>query len=702
MARRSVCHDLPNQLATLLRFGVVGDLSDGQLVQRFLTARDGADQAAFAALVERHAPMVLGVCRNVLGNAQDAEDAFQATFLVLARKAGSVRNADSLAGWLHRVARRIAIQAKAEAARRRVYERRSAAMKTVQLERQEGSSEGWPELHEAIARLPEHYREPVVLCYLEGITTEEAASRIGCPQGTILSRLSRARERLRGQLERFSLASPTTLLATRLNHRPMEALPAGLLDSTVRAAIEFAGRPTSGVGLASASATILAKGLLHTMGISKLKIPVAMVLACGGALTFAQIGGFGSQPRGRTGATAEQRQSALDRSMNKLQFEPDESVRRNNELQKALQEIRAEQEALRAGQPPPPPTKAVSRFADVLKRHPARRVSKEGEWLQLYMMDLVEGGTTLLADETDPGLNWCATPKWSHDGTRIFFAAYLTAGFPRTGQRSRIKAIEIRDGLPTCRDLGAGNAPTLSPNDKRIVFQLRPEYEPAAEAGVWVMQADGSERRRVSEYCGAPFWSPDGREILINDYPDGPTTTFVINLETKEGGILQVAGHQIFSWPSWVGPGTLVSALASGGEGNSIALLDVRKPAEAKIIEVLWKRNDDLDVTPRWPIYHPEKRRCIFIGVEPGKRTLYSFQRGESGRVKRLEPRGYDDWLSGLSFSPDGRYLLFCGNRPAPQVAGVHYRQGPSEPPGLPDPDPGLAVLRGLRRGDRR
>ena len=102
-----------------------------------------------------------------------------------------------------------------------------------------------------------------------------------------------------------------------------------------------------------------------------------------------------------------------------------------------------------------------------------------------------------------------------------------------------------------------------------------------------------------SEYSGAPFWSPDGREILVNDYSNGPTTTLVINLETKKGDFLEVAGHQIFSWPSWAGPGTLVSALATGGEGDSIALLDVSKPAEAKIIEVLWKRSDDLDVTPR-------------------------------------------------------------------------------------------------------
>ena len=192
-------------------------------------------------------------------------------------------------------------------------------------------------------------------------------------------------------------------------------------------------------------------------------------------------------------------------------------------------------------------------------------------------------------------------------------------------ERSRIKAIEIRDGLPACIDLGPGNSPTFSPNDRRIAFALEAGCVPDAEAGVWVMQADGSECRRVGEYLGAPFWSPDGRELLICDYP---AKSIVINLETKEAAVLEVPGYRrTCSWPSWVGPGTLVASLAAGQEGDTIALLDVRKPAEAKIIEVLWKRSDDLDVCPIWPVYRADTRRCFFVGFEPTKRTLLSVQR---------------------------------------------------------------------------
>ena len=215
-----------HDLKTLFAAGALGGLTDGALLERFASRRDAGTEAAFAELVERHGPMVMGVCRRILHDPHDAEDAFQATFLVLARKASSIRKADSVASWLHGVALRIGRRAKADAARRRVYERRSATMKAAETACEQDRSESQAELHEEVARLPWRYREPVVLCYLEGLTTEAAAERIGCPQGTVLSRLSRARERLRGRLAHRAPAPPAALLTGWLTSEATAALPA--------------------------------------------------------------------------------------------------------------------------------------------------------------------------------------------------------------------------------------------------------------------------------------------------------------------------------------------------------------------------------------------------------------------------------------------------------------------------------------------
>jgi RNA polymerase sigma factor (sigma-70 family) len=242
MAGSSAKAGILNQLGTILRFGVAGDLSDSQLLQRYLTGRDGAEQAAFSALVERHGPMVLSVCRQVLGNRHDAQDAFQATFMVLARKAGSVHNGESLASWLHGIALRVAVRAKLDEGRRREHERRCATMKEKERCDRVVRPEPFTELHEEIARLPQRYREPVVLCYLEGLTSEQAAVRIGCPAGTVWSRLSTARQRLRGRLVRRGVAFPAALLAVELTPPASAALSRALFDATVEASLGFVGR----------------------------------------------------------------------------------------------------------------------------------------------------------------------------------------------------------------------------------------------------------------------------------------------------------------------------------------------------------------------------------------------------------------------------------------------------------------------------
>ena len=193
MAARSLGAVLQTKLNILIASGVVGHLTDGQILQQSLSDDHGEAEAAFTALVDRHGPMVLGVCRQVLGDSHDADDAFQAAFLVLFRRAGSVRDADSVASWLHGVALRVARRARSDAVRRKAVERRGAEMRAVRSDRAADRPESWTELHEEIARLPQRFREPLVLCYLEGLTTEAVAQRLGCPKGTVLSRLSRDR-----------------------------------------------------------------------------------------------------------------------------------------------------------------------------------------------------------------------------------------------------------------------------------------------------------------------------------------------------------------------------------------------------------------------------------------------------------------------------------------------------------------------------
>jgi RNA polymerase sigma factor (sigma-70 family) len=194
--------DAQRSLELLFRVGAVGHLSDAELLELFLHRRDAAE-AAFNVLVERHGPSVLRACRRVLLDPNDAHDAFQATFLTLVRKARSVRKRESVGSWLVGVALRSARRARVEAAKRRTRERVGAVRAdcaTSNAGAAVAEAEGCPELLEEIGRLPEVFRRPVVLCYLEGRSTEEAARRLGCPRGTILSRLARARDRLRTRL----------------------------------------------------------------------------------------------------------------------------------------------------------------------------------------------------------------------------------------------------------------------------------------------------------------------------------------------------------------------------------------------------------------------------------------------------------------------------------------------------------------------
>ena len=251
------------ELRTLLEGGSTAALSDGQLLARFSSGRgDASAEAAFAALVARHGPMVWGTCRRILRDPHAAEDAFQATFLILVRKAGSVRVEDSLGRWLHGVGVRVALRAKAVEARRRGGDLSSLEPSVPALEPDlDGLRSA---IDEEVDRLPSSYRSVVVLCHLEGLTRERAASRLGCPVGTVNSRLSRAGELLRTRLTRRGLAPASGALAAWLASSEGTAwaslaVPPTLVNATASSAAGVAsGAATAGLVPAGAAALWIA------------------------------------------------------------------------------------------------------------------------------------------------------------------------------------------------------------------------------------------------------------------------------------------------------------------------------------------------------------------------------------------------------------------------------------------------------------
>jgi RNA polymerase sigma factor (sigma-70 family) len=253
---------------------------DRELLERFVSAQD---QAAFAALVQRHGPMVLGVCRRVLGDAHEAEDAFQATFLVLVHKAGTIGRPELLGPWLHGVAYRTAARAR-QAARRRAREREAVAMP----DGDPAVEVAWRELREVLdeelGRVAHKYRVPLVLVYLEGKTTEEAARLLGCPKGTVLSRLARGRDRLRDRLVRRGLALSMGTLVLLLAETAAAAPPPALAEEAVKAAVSTAAGKVA-TGAIPATVAALTKGVLLSMFSSKLKVLVFVVLAVAAVVT---------------------------------------------------------------------------------------------------------------------------------------------------------------------------------------------------------------------------------------------------------------------------------------------------------------------------------------------------------------------------------------------------------------------------------
>jgi RNA polymerase sigma factor (sigma-70 family) len=248
--------------------------SDRALLERFVA---GGDERAFGAVLQRHGPMVLAVCRRVLHQEQDAEDVFQATFLLLATRAASIRKRDSVASWLYGVARRLALRSLSQRSCRQAHERRAAARRPTSTHHLGAAcSELEAALDDALATLPEKYRLALLLCYFEGRTVEDAARQLGCPRGTVASRLARGRWLLRDRLAHNGLALSTAAVGTfLLAGTSPAALPPGLAQGTIWSALRLAAGGTPAAVASPTVALLLQGGGITIM--TKLKLLISLL-----------------------------------------------------------------------------------------------------------------------------------------------------------------------------------------------------------------------------------------------------------------------------------------------------------------------------------------------------------------------------------------------------------------------------------------
>jgi RNA polymerase sigma factor (sigma-70 family) len=270
--------------AILVRDGI-GGLTDGQLLEMFLKK---SDDAAFEALLRRHGPMVLEVCRRLLPNETDAEDAFQSTFLVFVRKASSVFPREMVANWLFGVARLTALKLKASVAKRSRRERQVSDMPEPESMPVKTDGELHSLIERELSRLPERYRAPLILCDLEGRTRKEAARQLGWPEGSLSSRLSRARAMLAKRLARYGLAESAGSVALCFEHGSTSpSVPAPLIVSTLEASKPLAAGHAAPAGLVSAKVAALTKKVLYTLLAGELKKSFSVLCLAGFIITGA-------------------------------------------------------------------------------------------------------------------------------------------------------------------------------------------------------------------------------------------------------------------------------------------------------------------------------------------------------------------------------------------------------------------------------
>lgn len=316
-------------------------LTDGELLERFVSLRE---ESALGTLVRRHAAMVWGVCGRLLNNHHDIEDSFQATFLVLVRKAALIRPRDKVANWLYGVAYQTAVRTRATSAKQRAREKQVVRLPEVEIEHREPGDDLGVTLHQEINLLPAKYRVLIVYCDLEGKTRKEAAQQLGIPEGTVAGRLARARAMLAKRLVRQSIVvSASGLSATMAQHAMAANLSAPVVRSTIRAATSFAAT-ASAKGIFGIRVATLTEGVLKLMWLNKIKTAAAAMTI---SFAFAALGAGGLISGSRATERPEPQKTENPRQKitelrDKLQAEEKEHERRILDLKTKIAELERE------------------------------------------------------------------------------------------------------------------------------------------------------------------------------------------------------------------------------------------------------------------------------------------------------------------------------------------------------------------------
>jgi RNA polymerase sigma factor (sigma-70 family) len=636
--------------------------SDGQLLGRFVAR---GEEAAFTALLERHGPMVLGVCRRVLAHAQDAEDVFQATFLVLARKAGSVRKQESVSCWLHGTAYRLAVRARAQRALRRAREREALTPRPAD----PLFAAAWRELlgvlDEEVQRLPEKYRKPLVLCYFEGQTHQEAARQLGCPLGTVRSRVARARDRLRDRLIRRGLTLSAAGLGTVLAaNTASAAVPARLVAPTVAAALHF---PACGTGPGAASA--LAEEFTRAALASRLKTAATYVLA------LAVLGGGAA---GLAGRRAPAPAEALAREADALLAAADRPAGPGNKGPAVDGAVDGAGDVLPAG--------ALLRLGTVRLCHggpvftvaysPDGKLLASGSGMDDCTLSVWEAATGRevhrLVGHTDRVFSLAFSPdgktiaSGSYDATVRFWDVATGREIRRCeGHQDHIESVAFspdgktlasagKDAVVRIWDVATGRELRALAGHTELIQSVAfsPDGKTLASSGqdkvirLWDV-AGGRELRQIPTgdtiNVGIAF-SPDGKTLA------GGAVDSVVRLWDPATGqeLKALAGHE--AEVQFVAFSPDGKTLASSGRDRTIRLWD---PATGKPLHTLTGHNE----------------RVRSLAFAPDGRTLASASWDQTVRLwdpaagRELHPAGKSHgWISFIAWAPDGKTIRTGAN----------------------------------------